>query len=438
MSSPRIVSLLLAICVVVATIGPPTARAQSASDLDTLVAPVALYPDALLADVLPASAFPVQIVEAARAVDSGPVDASVAAQWDPSVQALVSYPSVLTMMNDRIDWTTQLGEAVAQDQSAVLAAVQRVRAEARKAGNLQTNDRQTVTTSGTNIVIQPTDPQVVYVPQYDPVAILSPPPPWGYYPPAYGVLAFGDGFAIGALTAYGIGWGFGPAFCCGHITVINNHYRYGHPYYGHGGGYAWRPPPRGSIGHVGPGFHGGGRPGGFGPGTALGAGRPGGGRPGGFGRPGRADAGRPGGGMPGHGPQQGQVLGSPRGGGRGFGNDGGFGRPGRAAAGAPQRGFAAGPPRAGGGFSAGVVPDRGTAFDHVGGGGWDARSFSARGARSFGGGFGGGGFAHAGGGMHAGGFGGGGFHGGGFGGGGGFHGGGGFGGGHGGGGGGHR
>jgi hypothetical protein len=274
MRSSRIVSALLAVCVAAATGIPPPALAQSEADLDTLVAPIALYPDALLADVLPASAFPVQIVEAARAVESGPVDASVATQWDPSVQALVSYPSVLTMMNDRIAWTTQLGEAVAQDQGAVLAAVQRVRAEAQKAGNLESNDKQTVTTSGTNIVIQPTDPQVLYVPQYDPVAILSPPPPWGYYPPAYGVVAFGDGFALGALTAYGIGWGFGPAFCCGHITVINNHYRYGHPHYGgHGGGYAWRPPPRGSVGHVGPGFHGGGRPGGFG--SGYGPGRPG-------------------------------------------------------------------------------------------------------------------------------------------------------------------
>ncbi|MCW5889279.1 MAG: DUF3300 domain-containing protein [bacterium] len=442
MRSSRPLSLLVAACLLAATIGPPPAGAQSASDLDTLVAPIALYPDALLADVLPASAFPVQIVEAARAVESGPVDANVAAEWDPSVQALVSYPSVLTMMNDRITWTTQLGEAVAQDQSAVLAAVQRVRGEAQKAGNLRTNDKQTVTTSGTNIVVEPTDPQVLYVPQYDPVAILSPPPPWGYYAPAYGVLAFGDGFAVGALTAYGIGWGFGPAFCCGHITVINNHYRYGHPYYGgHGGGHAWRPPPRGSVGHVGPGFHGGGRPGGFGPGTTAGMGRPGGGRPGavgpggglgagrpgGFDRPGRADAGRPGGNaVPGHAPQ-GQMLGSPRGGGHGFTRDAG---PARATAGAPQRGFAAGSPRAGGGFSAGVAPERGNAFDHVGGGGWNARSFSARGAQSFGGGFGGGGIAHTGGAMQGGGFhGGGGFGGG--------HGGG-FGGGHGGGGGGHR
>ena len=393
MRSHRIVPAFVVGWLIVAAAGwMPRASAEEAGDLDTLVAPIALYPDALVADILPASAYPVQVIEAARAVgDGGQVDASQASQWDPSVQALVDFPSVLAMMNDRIEWMTQLGQAVAEDQGAVLAAVQRVRAEAREVGNLQSNDKQTVVDEGDDIVIQPTDPQVVYVPQYDPVAILSPPPPWGDYPPVYGVVGFGDGFAIDPLDVYGIGWGFEPGFFGGTIIVINDHHRHhdhghGHPdghdgHDGHGGGHVWRPPPRESVGHIG-GMAGG----------VRGGGRP---RAGGFGRPGGFD--RPGG-----------VTG----GGRGLGGH-------AAAGGIPNRGLGlTSPPAAPGG-----------AFDHVGGGGWKARSYSARGAHSFGDGFGGGGWGHAGvgggsgrggmGGGHAGGFTGGGFGGGGHGGGGG-------------------
>jgi hypothetical protein len=350
MRSHRIVPALVVGWLIVATAGwVPRAGAEEApGDLDTLVAPIALYPDALMADILPASAYPVQVVEAARAVgNGGHVDPSQASQWDPSVQALIDFPSVLAMMNDRIEWTSQLGQAVAEDQGAVLAAVQRVRAEAQNAGNLQSNDKQTVVDQGGNLVIQPSDPQVVYVPQYDPVAILSPPPPWGYYPPAYGVVGFGDGFAIGAFDPYGIGWGFEPGFFGGGIIVINDHHHHHHDHYGqpnghdgHGGGNAWRPPPRESVGHAG----------------GMAGGVRGGGGP----------------------------------------RDDGFGPGGVASGGVPGRG-------AGGG----IVPAPGAAFDHVGGGGWNARSYSARGAHSFGDGFGGGGWSHVAGvagGFHGGGF----------------------------------
>jgi len=391
MRSHRIVPAFVVGWLIVAAAGwMPLASAEEAGDLDTLVAPIALYPDALVADILPASAYPVQVIEAARAVgDGGQVDASQASQWDPSVQALVDFPSVLAMMNDRIEWMTQLGQAVAEDQGAVLAAVQRVRAEAREVGNLQSNDKQTVVDEGDDLVIQPTDPQVVYVPQYDPVAILSPPPPWGYYPPVYGVVGFGDSFAIDPLDTYGIGWGFGPGFFGGTIIVINDHhhhhdhdYGHGHPdgHDGHGGGHAWRPPPRESVGHIG------GMAGGVRGGAAP--------RAGGFGRPGGFD--RPGG-----------VTG----GGRGLGGH-------AAAGGIPNRGLGlTSPPAAPGGAPAapgGASAAPGGAFDHVGGGGWKARIYSARGAHSFGDGFGGGGWSHAGvgsgsglggmGGGHAGGF----------------------------------
>jgi hypothetical protein len=382
------------------------AEDEISGDLDSLVAPIALYPDALVAHVLPASTYPVQVVEAARAQhQSGQVEQGEASQWDSSVQALLGFPAVLAMMNDRISWTTQLGQAVADDQGAVLAAIQRVRTEAKKAGNLQTNDKQTVALQGDNIVIEPANPQVIYVPQYDPVAILSPPPPWGYYPVAYGVVGWGPACAIGPLGFFDIGWGPWPAFFGGSIIVVDHHHDHDHDHdhdHGHdghwdhdghwnGGGHPWQPPSHQSVGHLG------GTPGGFHPGAGSGF------------HPSAGGGMRPGAG--------------------GF----GAGRPGFDHSSPGQVGGGGGHGLMNPGSSGGVARAPGGAFDHVGGGGWNARSFSARGAHSFGGGFGGGGFAHSGaGGWSHGGGGfagtGGGFHGGGFMGGG--RGGGGFGGGH--------
>lgn len=207
----------------------PRAAAQSSGDggdsssLETLVAPIALYPDSLVAQILPASTYPVEIVEAARAVANGAKPApSDLDQWDPSIQALTAVPTVLKMMNDRLSWTTQLGQAVAKDQGTVMAAIQSVRAKAKAAGNLQTNDKQVVLAQGDTIVIQPANPQLIYVPQYDPVAILAPPPPY-YAPAPYGLMGFGVGFAAGALTAYACNWGGGYH---GGTVVVNNSYNY--------------------------------------------------------------------------------------------------------------------------------------------------------------------------------------------------------------------
>lgn len=196
------------------------APTPSASQLDTLVAPVALYPDPLLASVLAASTYPIQVVEAARDVANGATPTSAEmSQWDPSVQSLTGYPSVLTMMSNQLDWTTQLGQAVSQSQSAVMAAVQRVRAQAQAAGNLQSNDKQTVTSQSSTIIIEPANPQVIYVPQYNPVAILSPAPAYAVAPAGYGLMTFGVGFAAGALTAYGCNWGSSS-------INVNNSYNY--------------------------------------------------------------------------------------------------------------------------------------------------------------------------------------------------------------------
>jgi hypothetical protein len=200
-------------------------QAPTDQQLDTLVAPIALYPDALVADILPASTYPIQIVEAERIVGAGSKpDQATMSQWDPSVQALVGFPSVLKMMNDQLSWTTQLGQAVAQSQSAVMAAVQRVRAEAKAAGNLDSNDKQVVTTQGSTIIIQPANPQIIYVPQYDPVAIIAPAPAYAVAPAGYGLMTFGLGFAAGAMTAYACNWGGD-----GHNSInVNNNYNYYH------------------------------------------------------------------------------------------------------------------------------------------------------------------------------------------------------------------
>jgi hypothetical protein len=211
---------------------PSPARAQSSApdpaQLEKLVAPIALYPDPLVAQILPASTYPVEVIEAARALASGSrPSTATASQWDPSIQALLSFPTVLKMMSDKISWTTQLGQAVAADQSAVMAAIQDVRRKAQAAGNLKSNDKQVVNVQGTGatstIIIEPASPQVIYVPQYNPVAILSPAPAYYYGNPAYGLMTFGLGFAAGAATAYACNWGYYGGY--GSVTV-NNYYRY--------------------------------------------------------------------------------------------------------------------------------------------------------------------------------------------------------------------
>jgi len=205
--------------------GDPSTQDQ----LDALVAPIALYPDPLVAQILPASTHPLEVAAAAAAVaHGGRPTAAQAAQWDPSVQALVSFPTVLKMMHDKVEWTEQLWEAVATDPSAVMAAIQRDRSAAFRAGNLQSNNQQTVQMQAdaqgdslsTTITIEPANPQVIYVPQYNPTVIMAPPPAYGYAAPA--LVTFGLGFPAGAATAYACNWGAGSS---GGVTV-NKTYTY--------------------------------------------------------------------------------------------------------------------------------------------------------------------------------------------------------------------
>ncbi|MBZ5593481.1 MAG: DUF3300 domain-containing protein [Acidobacteriia bacterium] len=200
---------------------PPPAQPLSPDQLNTLVAPIALYPDRLLSQVLVAATYPLEVVEAAQWLQQnrnlqGPqlVDAARQQNWDASIQALVVFPDVLNRLNSDIRWTTDLGNAFLAQQADVMNAVQNMRAQARAAGKLSSTPQETVTTQTqgerTVIVIQPANPEVVYVPAYNPEYIWGP-PAYGYYPPLYYPdfgfgFGFGPGIYIGGFFG-GLGWG---------------------------------------------------------------------------------------------------------------------------------------------------------------------------------------------------------------------------------------
>ena len=199
--------------------GAPYAT-QTPEQLQQLVAPIALYPDSLVAQILAASTFPEQVVEADRWVQAHPDlkgDALGQAvdqmQWDPSVKALTAFPSVLGNMDKNLSWTSSLGDAYYNQQQDVMDAVQVMRQKAEAAGNLKTTPQQTVTTQGSTIAIQPASPEVVYVPAYNPWVVYGAPvvawPGWYPYPGIwYGgpYLSFGVGFGIGFFAGFGWGW----------------------------------------------------------------------------------------------------------------------------------------------------------------------------------------------------------------------------------------
>ena len=233
--------------------GPPPAQMLSPEQLDNLVAPVALYPDSLLSQVLVAATYPLEIVEAAQWLQQNSnlrgaqlVEAARQQNWDASIQALVVFPDVLTRLNSDIRWTTDLGNAFLAQQADVMDAVQRLRAQASQGGRLKSNSQETVTTQTQGgqaaIEIQPADPQVVYVSVYNPAYIWGP-PAYGYYPPLYYPevgfgFGFGPGIYIGSFfggLGWG-GWGWGPSWF-GHSIYSNNYFfhRYGFNDF-HGGG----------------------------------------------------------------------------------------------------------------------------------------------------------------------------------------------------------
>jgi hypothetical protein len=192
----------------------------SAAELDELVGPIALYPDELLGIVLPASTFPLQIVQAARFLEKkkDDPDAKPDEEWDTSILGLLNYPDVVNKMNEDLNWTWKLGEAVADQQNDVMDAVQRFRVKADKAGNLKSNDKVKVVKETEAdpqiIIIESASPDVIYVPVYQPSTVIvystvpypyyySAPYPYYYSPRA----AFWTGMFVGAAVGYGMHWG---------------------------------------------------------------------------------------------------------------------------------------------------------------------------------------------------------------------------------------
>jgi hypothetical protein len=200
-------------------------------ELEQIVAPIALYPDSLLAQVFMASTYPLEVVEAARWSKEHPdvkgdaVSKEMEKQtWDPSVKSLTAFPDVLTMMNEKLDWTQKLGDAFLAQQKDIMDAVQRLRNKAKAEGNLKSSKEQTVKTEAapagssttTTIIIEPADPQVVYVPAYNPTIVYGAwpypaYPPYYYYPPYYApgaaFFSFSIGVAVGASLWGGCNWG---------------------------------------------------------------------------------------------------------------------------------------------------------------------------------------------------------------------------------------
>jgi hypothetical protein len=207
---------------------PPAAKPFKKEEVEQLVAPFALYPDSLLSQILMASTYPLEVVQADRFVKTNADlkgDALTAAlekeDWDASVKSLVNFPTVLSMMSEKLDSTIRLGDAMLENEKMVMDAVQSLRGKAKSQGNLETTPQQTVIveqapadTGNVQVIrIEPANPQVVYVPTYNPTVVYGawpypayPPTPW--YPPGYvasGVIGFGVGFACGA--AWGYAWG---------------------------------------------------------------------------------------------------------------------------------------------------------------------------------------------------------------------------------------
>src|SRR5262245_2463890 len=203
--------------------------APSAKELQQLVAPIALYPDALVGQVLAASTYPTQVVELDRWLEHNKnmtADQKVAAidkePWDASIKGLSQFPSVVHNMSQNLSWTSSLGDAYFNDPDGVMNAIQTLRRDAKNAGNLKTTPQQTVQTEGQTIVIQPANPEVVYVPTYSPAVYGEPIPTYpgysGWDAAAASALSFGAGLAMGAAFSEPWGWhGWGADWHGGNV-----------------------------------------------------------------------------------------------------------------------------------------------------------------------------------------------------------------------------
>jgi hypothetical protein len=228
---------------------PPPAEAQpivtavsqplatSSQEIDQLVAPIALYPDPLVAQVLAAATYPTEIVEADRWMqEHSTLEADALAKavdpqsWDPSVKALTQFPTVLTLMDQNLTWTSALGEAYGGNPATVMEAVQRMRHKAQQAGNLTSSPQEVVTTQDQTISIEPPSADIVYVPEYDPWLVYG--DPIAFYPGWVGVpglfwdgpgLYFGVGIGVGLFGGYGWGWHHWDADWHHHFVGLDHH-----------------------------------------------------------------------------------------------------------------------------------------------------------------------------------------------------------------------
>src|SRR4030095_4479452 len=209
----------------------PTSGTPSAKELQQVVAPLRLYPDKLVAQVLAGSTYPTQIVEAERWMQEHKnLQGKELAQaineqiWDPSIKALTEFPQVLDNMSKNLSWTSALGDAYVNDPKGVMSAIQVLRKDAQHAGNLKSTEQQSVKTEGQTIIIEPASPDVVYVPSYSPdiygVPMVAYPGYTGWGAVAAGAVSFGAGVALGAaFDGYGWGWhGWGTNWHGGNVT----------------------------------------------------------------------------------------------------------------------------------------------------------------------------------------------------------------------------
>jgi hypothetical protein len=233
---------------------PPIFRQE---ELDQMLAPIALYPDSLLVQVLMAATYPLEVVQAARWVNANPnlraddmANALDKKNWDPSVKSLVNFPSILAMMNDKLEWTQDIGDAFLGQREWVMDTVQNLRAKAYTLGNLATTYEQVVVVEEDTIVIESASPQIIYVPVYNPTVVYGPwwypaYPPYYYHPPGYaasraGVVSFGVGLTAGVAWGYAWGnvnWNRNQVYVHPSRSVTVNNF-----YTGHGAG-EWRRNP---------------------------------------------------------------------------------------------------------------------------------------------------------------------------------------------------
>ncbi len=213
-----------------------TKEGFSQPQLEQLLAPIALYPDSLLTQVLMASTYPLEVVQASRWAEKNKnlkgdtLTKELEKQnWDPSVKSLVNFPQVLNMMSEKLDWTEQLGDAFIGQQKEVMDNVQKLRAKADAEGNLKTTKEQKVIVEKETqtIIIEPADPQVVYVPAYNPTVVYGvwpypAYPPYPVYPPGY--VAGAAAFSFAAGVAVGAAWGYAWGNCNWHGGTVNYNY----------------------------------------------------------------------------------------------------------------------------------------------------------------------------------------------------------------------